>query len=127
MSEIRYVTVPADITVILAHPQTGLPAAIERDFETFVKERTRDAVVFGRNLDGIMTGVAVRQAFASCQPGDVIGLPLDQWQALCQATREPQDGYNPEVMFQVLPHAQAILDAPTTRPKRESQLAPAAE
>lgn len=117
MSETRYVTIPEKVTLTLEHPESGAVVQVDRGIDVFVKERTRDGVVFGQSIDGIMLGLAIRQAFTGCKPGQIIGLSLEQWEALCKAIRTPQAGYNPEVMFQVLPHAQAILDAPSTRPE----------
>lgn len=117
MSEIRYVTVPAAIDCVIQHPQTGLPVAIRREFPQFTEERTKDAKAFGGSLDGVLMALAIRQAFMGTEPGHVIGLSLAQWEALCGATRCPADGYNVALMVQVLPHARAILDAPSTRPE----------
>jgi hypothetical protein len=111
MSEIRFITVPAPVKLAV----DGAPAPIESTFEALIKERTADQK-FGANLDGIMLGVGLRQAFTGCTPGDVIGVPLDQWERLCDVVREPSGGYNAAVVYQLLPHLRAILDAPSTRP-----------
>lgn len=116
MAEVRYVTVPRDIEVSILNQQTGKPVSGKRSFEDFVKDRTNDPTHFGKTLDDLMLGYAVRTAFFNCKPGDVIGLTLEQWEGFCKALREPSTGYNPEVMFQLLPMVLAILDAPATKP-----------
>ncbi len=145
MSEIRYVTVPHAITIEIEHPQgdvmayvehlvksCGLPAQlqapllaasnanrvarVERSLLDLVKERTRDTH-FAADMDGIMSAVALRNAFAGAEPGQVIGLEVEHWKRLCESLRKPSTTYNAEVMIQVAQHAQAILDAPSTRPE----------
>lgn len=113
--EIRFVTVPADIELTIENPLTGKTTKTSRDFYALVKERTNDHGHFGTTLDRLMLGLGIRQAFMTAKSGDVIGLPLDQWEALCEAIRKPTAGYNPEVMFQMLPMVKAVLDAPTTK------------
>jgi hypothetical protein len=116
MSEIRYVTIPAAIELSIDNPMTGKSVKFTRDFEAFIKERTNDNGHFGKTLDTLMLGFAIRQAFLGAKAGSAIGLTLEQWDALCKSLREPTGGYNPEVMFQMLPMVRAVLDAPTTKP-----------
>lgn len=126
MSEIRYVTVPRTITITVENHAGGAPILAVREFEKFVIERTNDAEVFGKSLDGIMMGLGIRQAFLGSKPGDIVGLELAQWDALCKATHTPTGGYNPVVMMQLVEHAQAVIDAPSKRPEAPA-LAEAAE
>jgi hypothetical protein len=116
MSETRYVVIPPSIECVLKHPHTGLPVAFEREFSELIEERTADTRVFGASFDGLLAAIAIRQAFAGSQPGQVVGLTLAQWQMLCDSIRAPHGGYNVSVMIQTVAHAQAILDAPSTRP-----------
>lgn len=118
--ETRYVTVPEAIELVVENPATGKIAKTSRDFYALVKERTNDHGHFGKTLDSLMLGLSIRQAFIAAKAGDIIGLPLEQWEALCKAVREPSNGYNPEVMFQMLPMVKAIIDAPSTRPETKS-------
>lgn len=147
MSEIRYVTVPGPITVTVQHDLADVMAyvetlfqtpgllqpaqasalvklcqshrekTVERDFCVLVQERTADGGHFGGDLDKALLAFSIRQAFFGAKPGDVIGLTLPQWEALCESLRKPSAGYNLEVIFQLVPHARAILDAPSTRPE----------
>lgn len=119
--ETRFVTIPANIELSVDNPMTGKPTKAARDFYSLVKDRTNDAGYFGKSLDALMMGLAIRQAFTECKPGDIIGLPLEQWEVLCKAFREPSTGYNPEVMFQLLPMVRAVLDAPSTRPETKAK------
>lgn len=122
MSEIRYITVPAPVDLTLDHPQTGQSVSASREFYQLVRERTADSKAFGAGREGstaidrLMLGMAIRQAFAGCKPGDVIGITREQWDALCDSLRNPEAPYFPEVMMQIIAHVKAILDAPTTRP-----------
>lgn len=118
--ETRYVTVPSPTTVSIENPMTGKTVSAERDLEQLVKERTNDSGHFGKTLDQLMLGFSIRQSFLGCKPGDVIGMALKEWELLCASLREPTSGYNPEVMFQLLPMVRSILDAPTTDPRKSS-------
>jgi hypothetical protein len=118
--ETRYVTVPADIMLAVENPMTQKLVTAKKVFFDLIKERTADNGHFGKTLDGLMMGLAIRQHFTGSNPGDVVGLPLDQWEALCKAMREPTNGYNPEVMFQLLPMVTAVIDAPSTKPETKS-------
>ncbi len=118
--EIRYVTVPANIEISVDNPMTGKTTKAARSFDTLLNDRTNDGGHFGKTLDDLMVGFAIRQAFLGAAPGTVIGLPLNQWEALCKAIRLPTNGYNPDVMFQLLPMVTAVLDAPSTRPETKS-------
>lgn len=124
MSEVRYITVPETIVVELQAPN-GEAVAVPRPFAQLIKERTGDSRAFGTGREGstaidrLMLGVAIRQAFTGRKPGDVVGLPRDQWEALCDSLRNPEGAYFPEVMMQIITHVRAILDAPTTRPKSD--------
>lgn len=115
--ETRYVTIPATIELAIENPNTGKVVKTDRDFYALIKERTNDHGHFGQTLDSLMLGLAIRQHFTTCKPGDIIGIPFDQWEALCNSIRKPTAGYNPEVMFQMLPMVKAIIDAPSTRPE----------
>ncbi len=128
--ETRYVTVPADIELNIENPMTQKVVKANRDFYSLIKERTSDPGHFGKTVDALMTGLAIRQHFTGAKPGDVIGLELGEWNTLCAALREPSNGYNPEVMFQLLPMVKAVLDAPTSKPKSidlDGEEKPAAE
>lgn len=116
--ETRYVTVPANIEIEVMNPMTGKLVTATRDFESFIKERTNDSGVVGKTLDALLLGLSIRQSFAGCKPGTVIGLVFAEWEMLCTAIRTPTSGYNPEVMFQLLPMVRAVLDAPSTNPSQ---------
>ncbi len=121
MAETRYVTIPHNIMVELETGEVddnGKPKLRRHvvPFLDFLKTRTRDAA-FGADLDCVLMALAIRQHFGGTAPESVIGLQLDQWEKLCETVRKPSDGYNPEVMAQLLPYARAILDAPSTDPR----------
>lgn len=123
MAEIRYVTIPADQTVTVDTPDGERSSKFS--FWDFLKTRTKDAA-FGKDLDGVLMAMAIRQHFSGEAIGEVVGLTLDQWEPLCDSVRSPSDGYNPEVMAQLLPFARAILDAPSTDPRpQKAELADA--
>lgn len=115
MSEVRYVTVPATVTVEL---QAG--TGVDVSFAEFLRERTADAV-FGTDLDAIMLAVEIRQSFLGSAPGGVVGLQLPAWEALCKAIRKPTVGYNPAVMIQLIDYARAVIDAPSKAPARATE------
>jgi hypothetical protein len=119
MAEIRYVTIPSDRAVTIE--ALDGPRESKFSFWEFLKGRTKDAA-FGRDLDGVLTAMAIRQHFAAgvAGVGEVVGLTLEQWEPLCEAVRKPSDGYNPEVMAQLMPFARAILDAPSTDPRPQA-------
>lgn len=111
MAETRYITIPPTITVkVDGQPDTSFP------FDAFVHSRTGDAV-FGKDLDGVLTAVAIRQHMSQGGPGSVRALSLEQWEKLCESVRHPSAPYNPSVMIQLMPFARAILDAPSTDPR----------
>ncbi len=114
MSENRYVTVPEDITITLKD-QDGKTKLAPLPFSQFVEERSADGAVFGASLDGIFSGLSIRQAFEGKKAGDVVELPFPRWEQLCKAIRSPQGGYNVGVMVQLLPYAEAVIDAPSKR------------
>jgi len=115
MSEIRYVIVPPLLEVTIPTPEGEKSEPLA--FALFLKSRIEDSGAFGQQgLDGILMAMAIRQAFLGSKPGDVIGLQLTEWDALCASTRKPTGGYNPAVMMQLVPYARAILDAQTTKP-----------
>lgn len=113
MAELRYITIPGDIVAEVDGAQDGQATFT---FSFFIHSRTGDGV-FGRDLDGVLSAVSIRQHMSQGDPGSVRALPLDQWQQLCEAVRKPSSPYNPSVMAQLLPFARAILDAPSTDPR----------
>lgn len=97
--------------------QLDAARTVMRPLWELIRERTRDSAHFAGDLEKVFLGSAIRQAFTGAKPGDVIGLAKDQWDALCESLRKPSTAYNPEVMYQLIPHVRAILDATTTRPE----------
>lgn len=117
MSEIRWVTIPATIAVE-SYDQNGAPRSVPTPFApSYLKSRVDDEAGFGATLELVKMSGLVAEAFKGAQPGDVIGLPLEQWEALCRSVRTPAHGYSVPVMRQLLPYATAILDAPSTKPE----------
>lgn len=112
MAETRYITIPEDIAVKVE----GAKEDAAFSFGAFINSRTGDGT-FGKDLDGILLAMAIRQAFAQGGPGHVRGLKLEEWQRLCESVRSPSSPYNPSVMIQLFPFAEAILDAPSTDPR----------
>lgn len=109
--ETRFVTVPPPITV--TDERAGV--TVSREFQRLVQELTRDPQ-FGATLDGVLAALEIRTAFVGKPPGAVVPVVLATWERLCKALREPTHGVDVEIMIQVLPHARAIIDAPSTPP-----------
>jgi len=110
MSEQRYINVPDDVTIQVAD---GPP--VVWGFAKFLADRTADAS-FGETFDGVLDAVGIRQAAVGCKPGDVVDLSLGAWERLCKSIRTPSVRYNTDVMIPLIPHAKAVLDAPSTKP-----------
>lgn len=110
MSEQRYIKVPDDVSIQVAD---GPPVVWA--FTKFLADRTADAA-FGETFDGVLDAVGVRQAAVGRKPGDMVELSLSAWERLCKSIRTPSVRYNTDVMIPLIPHAKAVLDAPSTKP-----------
>lgn len=108
--ESRYITVPAAVAVPVG------TEFVPWDFAKFIKDRTADSSAFGTSLDGVLAAADIRTAAKGLKPGEVMQLELASWELLCASIRTPGVPYLPDVMIHLIPHAKAVLDAPSTKP-----------
>lgn len=73
----------------------------------FLRDRTRDAQ-FSKGIDQIERAMRIRAA--KVEAGELL-LEEDDWALLCFVTRNPSDGYNPEIAHLCLEFARDILSA----------------
>ena len=110
----RYVTIPADITVSDPSGATGVV-----NFETyFIRNSWTADRVYGENVDAILEAMDVRRLFAGKPAGAVVELTDGVYDRLAKVARTPSGGYSqPHIIMQLMPMIDAILKAPNADPR----------
>lgn len=118
MTSVLYkIRVPADVECEFPQvdnkgddaPPIKRTMTFERDFlrrTVFNPQETR----WGSNTEWLFAGMEIRGAFKGCKSGDIVELSSDQWEKLKTVVKNPSAPYLYEVMSQLRPCIDAVLE-----------------
>lgn len=142
MATKRYITLQPDIQVMKLDGEE--PYYVKKDGSKegklsthvqFIKARTSDPTFSTKGYEGTLQAMAIWQAMAGKVPGDVIEIDNSDWELLCEATKHPkvmnpntgqpiEAGYDGVAGPQLVPFAEAIVEAPKKDPRAKEEKAP---
>jgi hypothetical protein len=81
------------------------------EFKTFLESVVLVDPKFGKDMKTIMTAVRLRDKFKEANPGDVVEVSDEDYSLLKSVVEEPTNGYNPQVMLQMVHYLTALTSA----------------
>lgn len=125
----RFIVMPASIALVdlatdeplMVGNPPAKPHAWVMTFREFVCGTLFKNPQFGKSAETVIIGAAIRAALVAAEKdGSHVAEIDDADYALLRAVAEvPELGYRPDVGVQLVPFIRAILDAPTTDPRKE--------